>query len=402
VSFAPPTSNGGAAITSYTATSSPGGLSKTGTSSPLVVAGLTPGTSYTFTVKATNVSGAGPASAPSAAVTPTSVPGAPTGVTATVVSATSASVGFTPPANNGGLPVTRYTVTSAPGNISVSGSQPPVTVSGLTPGVTYTFRVTASNAAGTGPASSASSPITPAGPPPAAPLITSTTAQHGSVTIGFDALLDTGGSPITGYTVTSTPGGVTATATSSPVVVSGLDPDTSYQFSIHASNAQGNGPESALTDPIRPSGVTPPVLLAYQASYARYVNVNTGGLYNELDGSETDANDGSVIVPPRTPLPATVKIPEDALPVTLDPESGRYTTFRFSWLDLANRLENNRNGDAIGSIWEGQRVWAVTTDGHVIDLYGDPTQQLDPATGDVVGSTSTYELVQTPVAWRLR
>lgn len=61
--------NGGSAITGYTVTSTPGGLTKTGKASPLVVSGLTNGTAYTFTVKATNVAGTGAASAPSGPVT---------------------------------------------------------------------------------------------------------------------------------------------------------------------------------------------------------------------------------------------------------------------------------------------------------------------------------------------
>jgi len=69
VSFTAPASSGGAAITSYTATSSPGGLTATGAASPLTVTGLTNGTSYTFTVTASNGS-TGPASAASGAVVP--------------------------------------------------------------------------------------------------------------------------------------------------------------------------------------------------------------------------------------------------------------------------------------------------------------------------------------------
>lgn len=70
VSFAPPASDGGASITSYTVTASPGGATASGASSPITVTGLTNGTQYTFTVTATNSAGTGPASAPSNAVTP--------------------------------------------------------------------------------------------------------------------------------------------------------------------------------------------------------------------------------------------------------------------------------------------------------------------------------------------
>ncbi len=70
MSFSAPSSNGGAAISKYTVTSSPGGKTATGTGSPITVTGLTNGTSYTFTVTATNSAGTGPASAASNAVTP--------------------------------------------------------------------------------------------------------------------------------------------------------------------------------------------------------------------------------------------------------------------------------------------------------------------------------------------
>ena len=61
VAFTP--ANSGPSATSFTATSSPGGFTATGSSSPLVVTGLTPGASYTFTVIASNATGS---SAPSA------------------------------------------------------------------------------------------------------------------------------------------------------------------------------------------------------------------------------------------------------------------------------------------------------------------------------------------------
>ena len=75
VSFSAPAFDGGAPITSYTVTASPGGATVTGASSPIVVTGLTNGTAYTFTVTATTGAGTGEASAASSAVTPRAVPG---------------------------------------------------------------------------------------------------------------------------------------------------------------------------------------------------------------------------------------------------------------------------------------------------------------------------------------
>jgi hypothetical protein len=137
------------------------------------VTGLTNGTSYTFTVTATNANGTGPASAPSNAVTPSAptVPGAPTGVTATAGN-TAAVVSWIAP-GNGGSAITSYTVTPFIGSaaqtpVTVTGSPPATsaTVTGLTNGTSYTFTVTATNAVGTGPASAPSNAVTPsaAGP----------------------------------------------------------------------------------------------------------------------------------------------------------------------------------------------------------------------------------------------
>jgi uncharacterized protein (TIGR02145 family) len=70
VVFVAPTNNGGSAITGYTVTSSPGGITATGTTSPINVTGLTNGTAYTFTIVATNAVGNSSPSTASSAVTP--------------------------------------------------------------------------------------------------------------------------------------------------------------------------------------------------------------------------------------------------------------------------------------------------------------------------------------------
>src|SRR5207253_326537 len=101
-----------------------------------------------------NAVGTSPASSPSSAVTPMTVPDVPTGVTATAGNA-SAGVSWTAPAFDGGSPITGYTVTSSGGQTAIAGgSSTSVTVTGLTNGTAYTFTVTATNVVGTGPASS--------------------------------------------------------------------------------------------------------------------------------------------------------------------------------------------------------------------------------------------------------
>ena len=73
ISFTAPSSNGGSAITSYTATSNPGAITGTVSqegSGDITVTGLTNGTGYTFTVNATNTIGTSAASAASSSVVP--------------------------------------------------------------------------------------------------------------------------------------------------------------------------------------------------------------------------------------------------------------------------------------------------------------------------------------------
>ncbi len=163
VSWTAPASSGGSPITAYTVTSSPGARTcSTGTLS-CTVAGLTNGTPYTFSVTATNAAGPGPASAPSGAVTPRTIPGPPTAVSATPGDA-SALVSWTAPASSGGSPITAYTVTSSPGAKTCATGARSCTVGGLTNGTPYTYRVTATNAAGKGPRSAPSGSVIPIGP----------------------------------------------------------------------------------------------------------------------------------------------------------------------------------------------------------------------------------------------
>lgn len=91
---------------------------------------------------------------------PLLTPDAPTSVVATAGNA-SASVAFSAPANIGGSAITSYTVRSSAGQ-TATGASSPITVTGLTNGVSYTFTVTATNSFGTGPQSTASSAVTPA------------------------------------------------------------------------------------------------------------------------------------------------------------------------------------------------------------------------------------------------
>jgi hypothetical protein len=103
--------------------------------------------------------------APEVSITPVIAPDPPTNVSANAVPP-GASVNFTAPASDGGMPITGYTVTainetnpSAPA-ITASGPSSPVQVPGLTAGDTYHFTVSATNLIGTGQPSASSNSVT--------------------------------------------------------------------------------------------------------------------------------------------------------------------------------------------------------------------------------------------------
>ena len=87
--------------------------------------------------------------------------------------------------------------------------------------------------------------------PPGAPTIGTATAGDASATVTFTAPANLGiPAVITQYTVTSSPGGLTATGSASPIVVTGLSNGTAYTFTVTATNATGTGPASAASNSV--------------------------------------------------------------------------------------------------------------------------------------------------------
>ena len=90
---------------------------------------------------------------------------------------------------------------------------------------------------------------------PGAPTSVVATAGNASASVAFTAPASNGGSVITGYTVTSSPGSFTATGATSPVNVTGLTNGTAYTFTVVATNAVGNSGASTASTAVIPKTV---------------------------------------------------------------------------------------------------------------------------------------------------
>lgn len=206
------------------------------------------------------------------------VPGAPLDVVASVANG-QGSVSWSPA--QVAQPVTSYTVHNSfasnglpLGDILVSpaGAGFPSTstaLSGIASNTVYQFQVSANNAQGSS-AASAPSNLAPTIPIPDPPTGVQSIAGDTQAFVSWTAPLNNGGAPIVSYTVTAlinklrTPITVTVPAptagTAVNAVVSGLNDNTAYTFTVHASNAQANSQESLPSTPTTPTVNNLPIM----------------------------------------------------------------------------------------------------------------------------------------------
>lgn len=139
--------------------------------------------------------------------------------------------------------------------VTATGTQN-VSFSGLNAGTTYYSHFLHRDAAGNDSAV-ANGPgfTTAAATAPGAPTIGAATAGVTSATVTWSAPASNGGSPITAYTVTASPGGATASAAAgaTSATVSGLTAGTAYTFTVTATNAVGTSAASAASNSVTPT-----------------------------------------------------------------------------------------------------------------------------------------------------
>jgi hypothetical protein len=267
VTWVPPISDGGAAITGYSVrvldpANTPIGALRAaalGTTS-LIVTGLTNGTAVRFQVQAGNVVGGGAFSASSNVVTPATAPGVPVIGTVTRGS-TSSLVRFVAPALNGGSAITGFQVrvANAATNVQVgalraaAAGATSLNVTGLVNGTPVRFQVRALNAAFTGAFSALSAAVTPASVPGAPGIGVATSGVTGGTITAlarWRAPLSNGGLAVNGYVVTAVRFNAARVAVArytsavQPARVGALTmrlPAGNYRFVVRARNGVGLG-----------------------------------------------------------------------------------------------------------------------------------------------------------------
>ena len=204
-------------------------------------------------------------SSPTAAITAIA-PGVPTVGTPTVGDL-QISVPFTAPTSNGGSEIIKYQYSTDGGvtwsdRTDLSTVTSPIVIQflstdGTTPivaGTTYPIQIRAVNSAsspvGLGTASVSVKAVTTPGAPTA---VIATATGETTATVSFTAPTNNGGSAITTYTVTSSPGGITASGSTSPILVTGLSASTTYTFKVTANNGTFTSVPSAASSAITTS-----------------------------------------------------------------------------------------------------------------------------------------------------
>ena len=257
LSWSAPASTGGSAITGYKIeVSSNGGSSWTNlvantsnTTTTYAHTGLTAGDTRHYRVSAINTQGTGTPSNVDSATTATTVPGAPTGLSATASGTTAINLSWSAPGSTGGSSWTNLVANTGNANTTYAHT-------GLTAGTTRHYRVSAINANGTGTASNVDSATTGTTVPGAPTGLSATASGTTAINLSWSAPGSTGGSAITGYRIeVSSNGGSSWTNlvantsnTTTTYAHTGLTAGTTRHYRVSAINTNGTGTASNVAN----------------------------------------------------------------------------------------------------------------------------------------------------------
>ena len=219
LSWSAPASTGGSAITGYKIEVSPNGTSgwtdqvanTNSTATTYAHTGLAAGDTRHYRVSAINTNGSGTASNVDSATTGTSVPGAPTGLTATASGTTQIDLSWSAPGSTGGSAITGYKIEVSPNGTDTwtthladtTNTNTTYAHTGLAASTTRHYRVSAINTIGTSAASNVDDATTGAGTNTAAtgaPTITGTAQVGQTLTAVTTAIMDADGLTTVSYT----------------------------------------------------------------------------------------------------------------------------------------------------------------------------------------------------------
>jgi len=337
-------------------------------------------------------------------------PGLPTNVT--VVSGNDAlTITWLPPTNTGAGPITGYSLRPIGGHYCSPGGSigtfkaTTCTVTGLRNGRTYAVAVKAFNAYG---ASVYTTAISEMAGLPGAPTGVSGTPGNASATVTWVAAAGNG-SPITGYTVTSSPGGQTCTSSGLSCTVSGLTNGQSYTFTVSATNKIALTKSTSIYATGPASAPSAPVVLASVPGVPTNVVVR-GDNGSALVSFTAPANGGSaitgysVVVDDQT----TVVISTDAAPASA--ATTGYTvsglnpadSYTFA-VEASNAAGTGAASPATGATPDAPVVTSTSSNGdgtaNVNWAYLVPSTYGNPITGYVVTvsdvTPGSYGLVST-------
>jgi hypothetical protein len=240
-----PADDGGAEITSYTVTTTPGGGTCTTPTTSCTFDGLENGRTYTFRVAGVNRVGSGTPTATDALLQgPTPSPARDVRV---APGDRSLAVAWSASASDD---VRGYIATASPGGKRCSTADLACTITGLRNGRAYRVTVTARTATADSAPATAARPVSPLGPP-GSPRDLRVTPTAGGLTVTWRAPLDDGGRRIQHYVATAWPGGRTCQATDTRrCTIGGLTTGTAYSVTVRASNRAGLGPMSPGSAPV--------------------------------------------------------------------------------------------------------------------------------------------------------